>query len=82
MKSQLACSNAETLSLDLQEQKGDINGTDWLNIWIYYPNRFKEIKMVQAVDIHSAIGNSGGYIGLFLGIISNFRIDDDITSRI
>ena len=26
--------------------------------------------MIEAVDVHSAIGNSGGYIGLFLGNIT------------
>ena len=82
LKLQVACTSAETIILELQEQKGNINGTDLLNIWIYYPDRFKEIKMVQAVDIHSAIGNSGGYIGLFLGKFCNFSIGDDITSKI
>ena len=44
-----------------------MKGTDWFRVNIMFPERFKEIGMVKAVDIHSAIGNSGGYIGLFLG---------------
>ena len=32
-------------------------------------NRFKVIKHVQQYDLQSLIGNSGGYIGLFLGTI-------------
>ena len=40
---------------------------NWFLIQIQYPDEYKQIKMVKAVDIHSAIGNSGGYIGLFLG---------------
>ena len=31
------------------------------------PYHIKEIVMVKAVDIQTAIGNAGGYIGLFLG---------------
>ena len=39
----------------------------------YYPKKFKEIKMVRAVNIQTVIGNAGGYVGLFLGkIISAF----------
>ena len=42
-------------------------GTEWFHINIMFPDRFKEIVSVKAVDIHSAIGNSGGYVGLLLG---------------
>ena len=43
------------------------NGSDWFHIFLEFPDRFEEIVMVQAVDIHSAIGNAGGHIGLLLG---------------
>ena len=36
---------------------------------IGYPEQVKVIKQSQAVDGHSLVGNIGGYIGLFLGIL-------------
>ena len=39
-------------------------------IWLHYPKRVKMVKQSQAVDVHSLIGNIGGYIGLFLGMIN------------
>ena len=36
-------------------------------IWVGYPKNGKVITEHQAVNIHSLIGNIGGYIGLFLG---------------
>lgn len=43
--------------------------------WIEFfpPDAFKEIIQVQAVDIHSLIGNCGGYIGLFCGKFELFH---------
>ena len=39
-------------------------------------SRFKVIQHVQKYDLQSLIGNSGGYIGLFLGkISSNYKIN-------
>ena len=32
-----------------------------------YPHTIKVIQQIKSVDIHSLIGNIGGYIGLFLG---------------
>ena len=43
---------------------------DWENDWqvfIGYPEEIKYITKSKAVDIHSLIGNCGGYLGLFLG---------------
>ena len=34
---------------------------------VTFPDQIKVITQSQAVDIHSLIGNIGGYIGLFLG---------------
>ena len=42
------------------------NGSFIISIHIL-SNRFKVIQHVQKYDIQSLIGNSGGYIGLFLG---------------
>ena len=42
---------------------------------IMFPDQVKEIEYLQAIDIHSLIGNIGGYIGLFLGkAFTKFRI--------
>ena len=34
---------------------------------VLFPDKKKVIRQSQAIDIHSLIGNIGGYIGLFLG---------------
>ena len=43
-----------------------------------YPNQYKEVVMIRAVDLQIVVGNAGGYIGLFCGkkiyIISRFII--------
>ena len=67
MKSKPACVGAETINYIPQKLELNKYGKDVIHVNIVYPDRFKEILMVKAVDIHSAIGNSGGYIGLFLG---------------
>ena len=36
-------------------------------IEIVFPDSFKEIVQVKAVDIQTVIGNAGGYVGLFCG---------------
>ena len=43
---------------------------DFLGNWILmikYPEEVKIITQSQDVDVHSLIGNIGGYLGLFLG---------------
>ena len=37
-----------------------------------YPDEIKVIAQVKEVDIHTLIGNIGGYFGLFLGKMFNF----------
>ena len=49
------------------EEDYDWKGSDWFHIYIMHPHHIKEIVMVKAVTIQTAIGNAGGYIGLFLG---------------
>ena len=44
-------------------------GSDWFRVGLDYPNQYREIKMIQAIDFQTVIGNAGGYIGLFLGRI-------------
>ena len=41
-----------------------------LKIMIGYPEQVKIISQSQAVDVHTIIGNIGGYEGLFLGNLS------------
>jgi hypothetical protein len=43
------------------------NKTKGFTITIIYPNIVKIVTQSQAVDVHSLIGNMGGYIGLFMG---------------
>ena len=35
---------------------------------VIYPEKMKIITQTQSVDLHSLVGNIGGYIGLFLGL--------------
>ena len=42
----------------------------WFGLGIVYPEQMKIISQSQAVDFHSLVGNIGGYIGLFLGIVT------------
>ena len=49
------------------------NGDETRDLHLFsvsYPPTIKIIKQSQAVDVHSLIGNIGGYIGLFLGKFS------------
>ena len=41
---------------------------NYIGLRVAYPGKIKLIKQSQLVDIHSLIGNIGGYIGLFLGM--------------
>ena len=80
-KLQLPCTTAEVISLGLSEVEEKILSSDFLYVDYLYPDRFKEVVMVKAVDIHSAIGNSGGYIGLFLGNFSIWNTDTNINQQ-
>ena len=42
-------------------------GYDSFPLLIQFPDKIRAITQSQAIDIHSLIGNIGGYIGLFLG---------------
>ena len=63
------CAGAASIvfSYDEENVESGVMNSELFHILIAYPEEYKEVKMVKAVDIHSAIGNSGGYIGLFLG---------------
>lgn len=52
-------------SSDNNDQKSN---TSWFGISLFFPETtYKEIKQVQAYDLEGFVGNTGGYIGLFLG---------------
>ena len=66
--SKIACTSASAIVYTYEEVDNKLtNNSDSFDVVIMIPNQYKEIVSVKAVDIHSAIGNSGGYIGLFLG---------------
>ena len=47
-----------------------LQGSDWtesLLFYFEYPLKTKVIHQTRSVDLHSLVGNIGGYIGLFLG---------------
>ena len=43
--------------------------SDYWDLFIVYPEEVRLITQSKEVDVHTLIGNIGGYIGLFLGII-------------
>ena len=64
------CKSAEMITYEYKEVDYNLNGSDWFHFYVGFPGRFEEVVMVKAVDIQTAIGNAGGYIGLFLGKIA------------
>ena len=42
-------------------------GADGYVLWFNYPRKAKFVTNFKDVDVHSLLGNVGGYIGLFLG---------------
>ena len=52
-----------------QIQNVEENFTMW-GLGIAYPEEVKIIEQSKDVDVHSLIGNIGGYLGLFLGTIT------------
>ena len=68
--SKTPCTTAMKISFKFAEQDTVSKGSDWFHMQIFYPYQYKEIIQVKAVDIQTAIGNAGGYIGLFLGKVA------------
>ena len=66
-KMKKACTSASTLGFNYHEVDVSLKGSDRFYVKIHYPYQYKEIVMIQAVDIETVIANAGGYIGLFLG---------------
>ena len=66
-KPRKACTSATTLTFKYDEN--DNNRNEFFDVQLSYPQKLKEVVMVRAVDLQTVIGNAGGYIGLFLGIM-------------
>ena len=62
------CTSASSMIFSYDENDYKSNRSDVFNILLFYPNQYREIRMVQAIDLQTVIGNAGGYIGLFLGM--------------
>ena len=45
--------------------------SDYLKFYFRFPEKIKVIHQMKSVDLHALIGNIGGYIGLFIGNMSN-----------
>ena len=60
------CTSLTNINYKYEETDLETTGGKF-KVWVFLPETFKEILQVQAVDFHSLIGNSGGYIGLFCG---------------
>ena len=71
-KSMKSCTTMSTITFAYEENNVDLNGSDWFHLQIHYPDQYKEIVMIRAVDIETVIANAGGYIGLFLGNVDAF----------
>ena len=52
---------------DILLEKEELNST--LVVQVIYPDKIKIITSSKEIDIHTLIGNIGGYLGLFLGNI-------------
>lgn len=66
MKIDNPCQRISRTILDLKSTKRRGYQNKW-TLSIYYPKEFKIIEQSKEVDIHSLIGNIGGYLGLFMG---------------
>ena len=55
--------------IDFVNRDNDPTTEKIFSFTIEYPEQVKVITQSQAVDGHSLVGNIGGYIGLFLGLL-------------
>ena len=64
-----ACTSIENIIYQYREFDTEKYGDGRFWLGLTYPEKFKDINQVRAVDIQTVIGNAGGYVGLFLGIL-------------
>ena len=70
-----ACTSASMITYNYIEE--EINESESFYVSFIYPNQYKEVVMVRAVDLQILVGNAGGYIGLFCGnVIFDFILID------
>ena len=67
------CQEMPTVEYNHGIVDADPNFGDKITIYVSYPDKWKIITQSQKVDVHTLIGNMGGYIGLFLGKIALTR---------
>ena len=63
------CRRISKIRMTSYKGKDSYDKTKEWYLSIFYPKEFKIITQSKEVDIHSLIGNIGGYIGLFMGKI-------------
>ena len=69
-----SCQRLSKITYEVSKKNWEIDGFENGN-WgfgLIYPDHIRIITQSKEVDIHSLIGNIGGYIGLFLGNIFYF----------
>ena len=61
------CDTLENLQYRYNDFDWNEMGPEWFWIYVDMPNKYNEILQTKALDVHSLVGNCGGYVGLFLG---------------
>ena len=67
MKMLKACERISKIRIDFESWSPQYPQNQEMILGIEYPEEVKVITQSKDVDIHSLIGNIGGYLGLFLG---------------
>ena len=71
----VSCHRISTIAYKVKVQKTTSWYKRYWSLKITYPKYLRIITQSQEVDIHSLIGNIGGYVGLFLGNLFSFHIN-------
>ena len=61
------CQEMSTINVDVVTDYDKMT-EDQFVVYVEYPEKAKVISQSREIDIHSLVGNVGGYIGLFLGM--------------
>ena len=61
------CETITHVSEKYEEIKGFYQSGEQFAVQVIFPNRLRVIRQSKEITFHSLVGNSGGYIGLFLG---------------
>ena len=71
----VSCQRISTIAYAVEAKKTTSWFKTYWSLEIAYPKYLRIITQSQEVDIHSLIGNIGGYVGLFLGNLFSFHIN-------